>query len=206
MSLFILRVRNAKRMLKENEIMWTLLIAYVFQGIIFGVICSYVASTKGYNGGFAWGFFLGIIGLLVVGFRPNLTQASAEAYRPMYPDGQPKPKPQWECVCGAKNPESLDYCLSCRRERKPANVVEKVTCPHCGASNKKTNTLCFACNKPLQEEAPAPVEETKKDEQQAPQPQDSIPSLIEQLARLHAQGILTDEEFQQKKADLLARL
>ena len=87
--------------------MWTLLIAYVFQGIIFGVICSYVASTKGYNGGFAWGFFLGIIGLLVVGFRPNLTQASAEAYRPTYPDGQPKPKPQWECVCGAKNPESL---------------------------------------------------------------------------------------------------
>ena len=36
-----------------------------------------------------------IIGLLVVGFRPNLTQASAEAYRPTYPDGQPKPKPQW---------------------------------------------------------------------------------------------------------------
>ena len=50
------------------------------------------------------------------------------------------------------------------------------------------------------------MEETKKYEQQAPQPQDSIPSLIEQLARLHAQGILTDEEFQQKKADLLARL
>lgn len=29
---------------------------------------------------------------------------------------------------------------------------------------------------------------------------------IEKLAKLHEQGILTDEEFQQKKADLLAKL
>lgn len=180
------------------------LIAYAIQGIIFGAICSYVASTKGYDGGFAWGFFLGIVGLLVVGFRPNRVRASAEAYKPMGLAAQPKPKPQWECVCGAKNPDSLDYCLSCRRERKTSNVVEKVACPHCSASNRKTNTLCFACNKPLREDAPAPAEAAKANAQKTLQ--DSIPNLIEQLGRLHAQGILTDEEFQQKKADLLAEL
>lgn len=183
-----------------------LLLAYVIQGVIFGVICSYVASTKGYDGGFAWGFFLGIVGLLVVGFRPNLTQASAEGSQPSYPAVQTTSKPEWECVCGAKNPDSLHYCLRCRRERNASNVIQKITCPHCGASNRETNTLCFACNKPLREETPAPAEATKKGEQRTLQLQDSIPSLIEQLGRLHAQGILTDEEFQQKKADLLARL
>ena len=89
------------------------LIAYAIQGIIFGVICSYVASTKGYDGG-------------------------------------------------------------------------------------------FACNKPLREDAPAPAEAAKANAQKTLQ--DSIPNLIEQLGRLHVQGILTDEEFQQKKADLLAEL
>ncbi len=35
---------------------------------------------------------------------------------------------------------------------------------------------------------------------------ESIPGLIAQLERLHKQGILTDQEFQQKKAALLAKL
>lgn len=183
-----------------------LLLAYVIQGVIFGVICSYVASTKGYDGGFAWGFFLGIVGLMVVGFRPNLTQASAEEGTPLYPAAQTTSKPEWECVCGGKNPDALHYCLSCRRERNASTVVRKITCPHCGASNRETNALCFACNKPLREEAPVLPEATEKGERKEPQLQDSIPDLIAQLGRLHTQGILTDEEFQQKKADLLAKL
>lgn len=36
--------------------------------------------------------------------------------------------------------------------------------------------------------------------------QESIPKLIEALAELHQKGIITDEEFQEKKADLLSRL
>lgn len=32
------------------------LIAYLIQGVIFGVITRYVANSKGYDGGFAWGF------------------------------------------------------------------------------------------------------------------------------------------------------
>jgi hypothetical protein len=41
----------------------------------------------------------------------------------------------------------------------------------------------------------------------APQPgEDDIFAKIERLAALHAKGILTDEEFSTKKAELLARL
>lgn len=35
---------------------------------------------------------------------------------------------------------------------------------------------------------------------------DDIPALIERLARLHEQGILSKEEFERKKSDLLSRL
>ena len=36
-------------------------------------------------------------------------------------------------------------------------------------------------------------------------PRDNIDAL-EKLAKLHEQGILTDDEFQQKKSDLLAKM
>ena len=37
-------------------------------------------------------------------------------------------------------------------------------------------------------------------------PETSNLDALEKLAKLHEQGILTDEEFQQKKADLLAKI
>jgi len=40
----------------------------------------------------------------------------------------------------------------------------------------------------------------------APPPPDDIPSQIAKLATLRDQGILTDEEFANKKADLLSRM
>ena len=98
--------------------MWTLLIAYVFQGIIFGVICSYVASTKGYNGGFAWGFFLGIIGLLVVGFRPNLTQASAEA-----PVNFPLQKPTFHPAAAPEGKGAFLHMAEAQRALQPCQQV-----------------------------------------------------------------------------------
>jgi hypothetical protein len=39
-----------------------------------------------------------------------------------------------------------------------------------------------------------------------PPPSEGPAAILEQLDRLHQQGILTDAEFQEKKADLLARL
>lgn len=36
---------------------------------LFGIITNHVAKTKGYENGFFWGYWLGIVGLLVVGLR-----------------------------------------------------------------------------------------------------------------------------------------
>ncbi len=37
--------------------------------IIFGCITRKINMNKGYDGGFAWGFWLGIIGIIVVAVR-----------------------------------------------------------------------------------------------------------------------------------------
>lgn len=52
------------------------LAAFIITGVVFGAITDHLAKTKGYEAGFAWGFWLGIIGLLVVGFRPSLNQTA----------------------------------------------------------------------------------------------------------------------------------
>lgn len=51
---------------------------YIVQGLIFGLITRSVASSKGYDGGFWWGFFLGILGLIVVAVRPTMTKVESD--------------------------------------------------------------------------------------------------------------------------------
>lgn len=172
--------------------MFFIIIAYLVQGLIFGFAASTIASNKGYDTGFAWGFFLGVIGLLVVGFWPTLTQDERE---PTYSVSQSQKGARWECICGASNPDTLDYCLSCRRQRNAVNERTKIVCPHCGATNSSTNDNCFACNRPL-----------KNNQTGLPENTQNVPALIEDLARLHTAGILSDAEFEQKKAELLARM
>jgi len=45
-------------------------IVAIIQGIICGLITSSMNKAKGYDGGFWWGFFLSILGIIVVAVRP----------------------------------------------------------------------------------------------------------------------------------------
>lgn len=191
------------------------LIGCLIYGCIFGFITQHVAESKGYSGGFAWGFFLGIIGLLVVGFRPNI-QSEESPYTPMYGgtlQSAENSKAKWTCVCGARNREGLNYCPVCRRTREESNGGHDIKCPHCGVMNNSSRKVCLLCDKPLDMfVVPAPsvlVEPannlTQQSSQEKPQEVSGI-ELLEKLAKLHEQGILTDEEFSQKKADVLAKM
>lgn len=194
--------------------LFVVLISYVITGVIFGFITKYIANSKGYDGGFAWGFWLGIIGILVVGFRPNQT-ATTTTYQSRYSSDSYQmsstrensgyaPKPTgWMCICGSKNPSSIDYCMSCRRSREEA-TEGRIKCPHCGANNKKTNANCFACGKSMDEK----VQVTVPEKATAPVVVESndFADKLKKLAELHEQGVLTDEEFTQKKADILAKM
>lgn len=183
--------------------MLTFFIAYLVDGIIFGLITKYVAQSKGYDGGFWWGFWLGIIGLLVVGFRPNIqvSMSQPSEYKPMYGGAlQPDVKKTWTCTCGSKNSYRLDYCPICQKTREAA-VKPDIECPHCGAKNNASRTHCVLCDKPLDGSEPSPTFAPSDPQLMT----DSI-ELIEKLAKLHEQGILTDEEFKQKKNDILSKL
>lgn len=51
---------------------------FLVQGLIFGFITRAIADSKGYDGGFWWGFFLGLIGLIVVAVRPAMTKVESD--------------------------------------------------------------------------------------------------------------------------------
>jgi uncharacterized membrane protein YeaQ/YmgE (transglycosylase-associated protein family) len=42
----------------------------IIQGVICGLITNSMNKSKGYNGGFWWGFLLSIVGIIVVAVRP----------------------------------------------------------------------------------------------------------------------------------------
>lgn len=182
------------------------IIGVLINGLIFGFIAQHVAESKGYSRGFAWGFWLGVIGLLVVGFRPN-RQTTEQSYTPMYGGAlsqSEESKAKWTCVCGSKNREGLTYCPICRRTREEG-VRKDVKCPHCGAMNNSARKVCVLCDKPLDDSfVPNSIPETIA-LQDKPLDNSGI-ELIEKLAKLHEQGILTDQEFSQKKADILSKL
>ena len=65
----------------ENTI--TIITAIII-GLVCGFICRFILSGKGYEGsdnhGFAWGFWLGIIGLIVCAAKPNNIQPISTQY------------------------------------------------------------------------------------------------------------------------------
>ena len=60
-----------------GDIPWVSIVYIV--SIFMGVITEYIAKEKGRKGGFAWGFFLNIIGLIVVGVLPNENTQKVES-------------------------------------------------------------------------------------------------------------------------------
>jgi hypothetical protein len=46
------------------------LVALLIPSIICGLISLQINNDKGYDGGFAWGFCLGILGIIVTAIRP----------------------------------------------------------------------------------------------------------------------------------------
>lgn len=191
-----------------NTIATTSIIIYILSyfgiNILFGIATKHINESKGYDGGFAWGFWLGIIGIIVVACKADNRSYETREYKPMYPNAV-VPKKTWNCVCGQENAESLTYCTRCRRTRDEGNQAGKVACRYCGAMNKPSNENCFACGRPMKEiSAPviSPVQESKP----SVQSNEGAIDILKQLAQLHEQGILTDQEFETKKAEILAKI
>ena len=55
--------------------------------VIFGFITKYINNSKGYEGGFAWGFWLNLIGVIVVACKPD-NRSNSQANINITPSGQ----------------------------------------------------------------------------------------------------------------------
>ncbi|MDE6426262.1 MAG: hypothetical protein K2K89_09040 [Ruminococcus sp.] len=54
-----------------NDIIVFMMVGVLIQALIWGFITKTILKNKGYKGGFAWGFLLGIIGVIVVACKPD---------------------------------------------------------------------------------------------------------------------------------------
>ncbi|MDO4492906.1 MAG: zinc ribbon domain-containing protein [Clostridia bacterium] len=99
--------------------------------VVWGLFSRSIAKSKGYTGGFWWGFFLGTLGMLFVALRPdkNLTAAidrlndtvarlqNNETTREASSAGTPYTEGMNRCAhCGAQNERFAKYCSECGKD------------------------------------------------------------------------------------------
>lgn len=166
----------------------------------FGSITKHISEKKGYEDGFAWGFWLNFIGIIVVACKPDIRSNKPQEYESMFSQTQIKDK-VWQCICGQENSDKLNYCVHCHRDR--FNDQEEIMkCPYCGEINNKSNTTCSACHNNLQVNSIADTLLTSEE----PAVQDNrIDDIVKKLSELHSKGIITDEWFNSTKAELLGQ-
>lgn len=141
---------------------------------IFGAITKAINEGKGYYGGFAWGFWLGWIGILVVALKqpipytrkesiivPAKTTENNNIYTPqLLSDGS------WNCSCGRHNARYISSCV-------------------CGLNKTQIGQIPSAPNN------------TDKDAKDI--------SALKEYKNLLDSGVLTQEEFEAKKKEILSR-
>lgn len=92
-----------------------LLFFIVADGILCGCICGAIASSRNMEGGFWWGFFLSVIGIIIVAVRPN-----DYAYT------------------SSSKVESIHYCKKCKGT---FSGPDGINCPECNLPLQKTQVL-----------------------------------------------------------------
>ena len=151
---------------------WVYLIVTLIEACIFGAITKAINENKGYDGGFWWGFFLGVIGIIVVAVRqPYYTVgyiasrdsfyvAKKTAEKPIDMDA-PVPEGGWRCMCGRVH-EAYESSCSCGQSKRsvlsntptpidseppkiPVTKPQDWTCT-CGKEHPSYETSCI-CGK-----------------------------------------------------------
>ena len=109
--------------------LWASLIVSVIMAIIFGIVSKTINENKGYYGGFAWGFWLGIIGIIVVACKPENKSRESFAEK-IYNDDLRKERivseGGWKCNrCGRTNASYTTTCICGTSEKENKNWEKK---------------------------------------------------------------------------------
>lgn len=201
---------------------------YVFS-FIFGIITSCILGavtksineSKGYDGGFAWGFWLGAIGIIVVACRPACTPVTPRTDFYNTTSGSNNsisrngalPPNGWTCTCGKNHPAYETSCvcgknksmvmserIAANRAYAEANAAQTSVAPQAPAVVPQPAVAPGAAAQP-RPAVPAPTAVAEK----------SSPSVTEaerlqylkEYKNLLDSGVISQEEFDAKKKQLL---
>lgn len=160
--------------------LWVIIVV-IIRGCVWGFATTAVIDNKGYDENwFWWGFFFGLIALLVALSKPEACPTGvlspqlaqeAEEQRLLEADG-------WECSCGRVNPSYTGTCA-------------------CGKS--KRDVLEAQAKAQREKEAAREKEQREKKEEQ------ELANLkrLREYKELLDSGVITQEEFEVKKKEIL---
>ena len=177
--------------------MFTTYLVLGFIGVIvscvFGTITKNINESKGYCGGFAWGFWLGVIGIIVVSCKQpnNYTYQRESIIRNPAPPvsvNEVPPPGGWKCICGRGN---AAYVSSCACGRSKSEVLQ--------GAKKEISSITDNISAKKERSSTADSISAKKENSSIT---DNI-STIREYKKLLDDGIISQEEFEAKKKQLL---
>ncbi len=176
---------------------------------IMGFATKTISNNKGYYGGFWWGFLLGIIGIIIVACKPdnrghnqpqnnyNNSNHSSSDYDSSYSSalGQYAQEEENKRVLA----EGGWKCANCHR----ANPSYISTC-NCGVSKSNNVPIVFERNPtPIERPKTKPVLESEHKQEKEVKEAFSSADEILKLKQLLDAGVLTQDEFDAKKRQIL---
>ncbi len=176
------------------------IIGLIIYGLIFGFATKAVIENKGYDDNwFWWGFFFGFIALIVACAKPQNTRYSGASTYTDYSTRSPAygtpmaaatreseekkvlASGGWKCICGRVNAAYVSTC-------------------YCGRN--KSDVIAAQCRK--EAEAAKQNEQTKLADAQADHADElSKAAAIKEYKKLMDDGIISQDEFDRKKKQLL---
>lgn len=97
-----------------------IIIFSLIMACIYGFVTSSISESKGYEGGFAWGFWLGIIGIIVVACKPINYAYLKDKIKSIDDE-------DWTCSnCGQLNDGFASECVKCglKKPKQPKETLE----------------------------------------------------------------------------------
>ncbi len=157
-------------------------IVYLISGLIFGCIAQAISEEKGYDTGFGWGFWLGVIGLIVVACRPD--RRIVHSYND-YP--------------------SNSYLSAAAEEKRSQQTMSNGgwKCQKCGRLNQSYTGTC-ACGMTKNENDTFLIKE-KEDKEKKDKDEKEFVDIqkLKAYKELLDSGVISQEEFEKKKNELL---
>ena len=166
------------------------LITTIIVSIVFGFITKAITSSRGGEGGFWWGFFLNVIGIIVVAVRPMDTKPTNQYSSANSNSLDPE---RWSNAAFNSLPPNGWTCSACGK----THYAYESGCS-CGASRFASS------NSKKQPSLTEKVELKETPIVQSPKQAVSLPTEeIKKYKELLDMNIITEEEFALKKKELL---